>query len=333
LRGTAKELPTAFDWRAELAGISPPGTDTLGAHIDQGACGSCYAFAGVMVMQMRLRVQLFKQHGILYPVELSWKTPTRCSMYTEGCNGGFSYFTYRLASEIGIPLFECDRSVSAAGLDETCDWKCYQNNSMLFFAKDYWHVGGFSHGSSEASIMEEVHKNGPVEVGFSTSAFPEFIYASGRSFINETDAMILVNNSKAPKEPFSTNDKIHRWWWATHAIIIVGWGEEQAWGQTSKYWIVRNSWGRGWGHDGYAYMKRGNNDGGIETDASFVVPDMDRLPPGFLEKAQKFHADKAQDRATWKAEKSGLTGSADDSKIPGGIPDYCKDRPDSIDCQ
>ena len=32
-----------------------------------------------------------------------------------------------------------------------------------------------------------------------------------------------------------------------HAIVAVGWGEEDG----TQYYIVRNSWGTGWGEDGY----------------------------------------------------------------------------------
>jgi len=49
-----------------------------------------------------------------------------------------------------------------------------------------------------------------------------------------------------------------------HAIVIVGWGEQVAykwvWGRrtayTQKYWIVRNSWGKEWGENGYFKIER-----------------------------------------------------------------------------
>jgi len=297
--------------------------------IDQGACGSCYAFAGIMMLQMRFRVKLWQEHGILYPLELSYKSATRCSPYT----GGFSYFISRAVQEVGVPLEECDRNVSEAQLDRTCDWKCHEENPMLFYAKDYWHVGGFSHGSSEESIMREIYSNGPVELGFSTSAMPEFVVLSGQSnFPEQTDVMTVANNGKAVKEQYSRNPDIHRWWFSTHAILCVGWGEDQVkWGMV-KFWSVRNSWGRAWGQGGYAKMRRGNNDAGVETDASMVEPDLDRLPPGFLEKAKDYHNSMAATRDAWavQAKNRGMAPAA--THAPG-IPEYCKQRPDSPDCQ
>lgn len=49
----------------------------------------------------------------------------------------------------------------------------------------------------------------------------------------------------------------------THAIILVGYGEENG----SKYWIVKNSWGTEWGNEGYAKVKRGTNSASIEQRA------------------------------------------------------------------
>lgn len=319
------DLPKIFDWREELAGMVKPGEDPLGEQIDQGACGSCYAFAGIMTLQMRFRAKLWQQHKLLYPLELSYKSATRCSPYTEGCSGGFSFFTSRLAMEIGVPLAACDQAIPASGLDAECDGACYKNASERFYGGDYWHVGGFSHGSNEERIMREIYLHGPIELGFSTKAIPEFVVLSGQSFRENTDVMTVIVNKKAAKETYSSNKELPLWWWSTHAIIGVGWGEDEVpWG-TIKYWSVRNSWGRSWGEGGYAYMRRGNNDGGIENDACAMAANLDRLPPGFLEQAKAYHAEHEAERREW------TKGNGRVSAKKGSV-EYCKMRPDSPDC-
>lgn len=51
---------------------------------------------------------------------------------------------------------------------------------------------------------------------------------------------------------------------ANHALLIVGYGEETDFdGNVVKYWIARNSWGTGWGENGYIRIKRGKGHAGV----------------------------------------------------------------------
>lgn len=54
-----------------------------------------------------------------------------------------------------------------------------------------------------------------------------------------------------------------------HAIEIVGWGEENG----TPYWQVKNSWGKKWGDNGYFKMIRGVNNCGIEENCLAMLPD------------------------------------------------------------
>lgn len=51
-----------------------------------------------------------------------------------------------------------------------------------------------------------------------------------------------------------------------HAAVIVGWGNLNQ----LDYWIVRNSWGPGWGIRGYFLIQRGVNKCKIESYVSYV---------------------------------------------------------------
>ena len=51
-----------------------------------------------------------------------------------------------------------------------------------------------------------------------------------------------------------------------HSIVILGWGKDVKSG--NKVWIVRNSFGPNWGEKGDLYIRRGQNDFGIESEMS-----------------------------------------------------------------
>lgn len=56
-----------------------------------------------------------------------------------------------------------------------------------------------------------------------------------------------------------------------HGVLVVGYGIED----NKKYWIVKNSWGKNWGEDGYVRIGRSEDENGegvcgIAKDASFI---------------------------------------------------------------
>ena len=53
-----------------------------------------------------------------------------------------------------------------------------------------------------------------------------------------------------------------------HAVAIVGYDDNV------EHYIIRNSWGEGWGEGGYFRILRGSDEAGIESTPAAGMPDM-----------------------------------------------------------
>lgn len=256
---STSELPKEWDWRQQPE-LEQPG-DNLASEFDQGACGSCYAAAGVLSLSMRFRIEMARQKKVVSNLDLSWRATTRCSPYTEGCNGGFPFLVGRMARDYGIfqKTTTTVQGVMAAqcnadhdpeqAISDKCPDGCEmpdQGSQPVYYAADYGYVGGFAQGASEDAIMREIYENGPVAIELAVRAIPMLFGGNmGHPIADYNNDVVkddeVLDHEAAARVANSTTEKVKnflsaksqpfkfkKWMWVDHALLSVGWGEAQA---------------------------------------------------------------------------------------------------------
>ncbi|XP_060081343.1 dipeptidyl peptidase 1-like [Ylistrum balloti] len=230
-------LPEAFDWRNHM------GQDFVSPIRNQESCGSCYAFSSMGMHEARVRVITNNtQQPVLSPQDI-----VDCSEYSQGCEGGFPYLIAgKYAEDFGIVLESCN---PYNGKDSTV---CHSKSSCgRMYATDYHYVGGYYGACNQYAMMTALVSNGPMSVSF--MVYSDFLhYKSGVYHYTQLENRF---------NPFEITN---------HAVLLVGYGQVEETGE--KYWIVKNSWGTGWGEDGYFRIRRGHDECAIESIAVESTP-------------------------------------------------------------
>lgn len=225
-----ESLPASIDWR------NMSGRSYLEPVIDQGDCGSCYTVSTVRMLSARNKIRL--KDPLQLPFSISF--PLYCAEYNQGCDGGYAFLASKWSRDVGLVPATCARyeEHGQCGIDPAC----LNGMGQRFRADNHRYVGGFYGGANEQDMMREVVKNGPFVVSFEPKN--DIMYYNGGIY-------------KSVEDPHTEWERVD------HAVLLVGYGEENG----QKYWILQNSWGPEWGERGFFRMARGINDSGMESIA------------------------------------------------------------------
>jgi len=202
---------------------------------DQGQCGSCWAFSATG----SLEGQHFKKYNEL--VSLSEQNLVDCSdkFGNLGCNGGlmdaaFGYIKFNN----GI---DTEKSYPYEAVDRKCRFKPENVG-----AHDDGYTDIFS--GNENDLEYAIGTVGPIAVAIDASQQSFQFYSGG------------VYN-----EPMCSSKDLD------HGVLAVGYDTTSG-KHGIQYYIVKNSWGEGWGDGGYIWMTRNSrNQCGIATMASYPI--------------------------------------------------------------
>uniref|UniRef100_S4RP41 Dipeptidyl peptidase 1 n=1 Tax=Petromyzon marinus TaxID=7757 RepID=S4RP41_PETMA len=240
-RRRAAVLPAAWDWR-DVRGVS-----YVSPVRDQGACGSCYSFASMAMLEARVRILSNNtQQPVFSPQHI-----VSCSPYSQGCDGGFPYLIAgKFAQDFGVIEESCYPYI---GQDSKCLPK--DPSCLRYYTARYHYVGGFYGACSEELMRLELVENGPLAIGF--QVYDDFMAYQGGIY-HHTGLRDQFN-------PFEETN---------HAVLLVGYGTDAAGpeGTGEPFWIVKNSWGEGWGEGGYFRIRRGNDECAFESIAMAATP-------------------------------------------------------------
>ena len=188
---------------------------------NQGGCGSCWAFATVGALECAIRIR----EGI--DVDLSEQWLLSCNSAGWDCGGGWFAHGYHQSHTDPCggtgAVLEADCPYQAARTPCACP---YPHHYVI----ESWAYIGQEHSvAGVEQIKQAILQHGPVSVAiYVNSAFQA--YRSG-----------IFNAC-------TTGD-------INHAVVLVGWDDAQG---ENGVWILRNSWGRWWGEDGYMRIPYGS---------------------------------------------------------------------------
>lgn len=186
---------------------------------DQGDCSSCWTFGSVQACESAYALT----HGTLF--SCSEQNLVDCCNTCQGCVGGFEFMAldYILNKQNGFLNSENDYPYTAKDGD-----KCLFDQT-----KGINQIKSYIHGKKGDEIyLKELVAQGVCDIAIDATGWAFAMYSSG----------IYVGEECIPN-------------YMNHAVGLVGYGTEK----NVDYWIVRNSFGKNWGEDGYVRMIR--NDG------------------------------------------------------------------------
>ena len=187
---------------------------------DQQDCGSCYAFSACGAIESYLLIK----HNLR--TDLSEQQIVDCSTSygNNGCDGGLEEDTLAYANAKGGITTESVYPYRAK------KGKCrFKSNTAIPTKFKYKLINPGKDG--ESKLVKLLVKY-PVSVGIAVNRQFD-LYKSG------------IFNGNCPSRPSGIN----------HAVVAVGYGVDRSSGK--KYFIIKNSWGRGWGEVGYMRLRRG----------------------------------------------------------------------------
>ncbi|MFA4836962.1 MAG: C1 family peptidase, partial [Dehalococcoidia bacterium] len=188
---------------------------------DQGNCGSCWAFAALGSVESLINIE---RSNTTIDIDLSEQHLVSDCSSAGDCGGGYPDEALDYIRSNGVPEETCSPYRAANSPCDPCpNW-----------VDRAWKIGSWSWVEASQAQRTEAYKwalreYGPMVVGL-YAPDDMFYYTGG-----------IYEPAFSPE--FGEN--------LNHAVVLVGYDD------AGQYWIIKNSWGEGWGEDGYGKVSYG----------------------------------------------------------------------------
>eukprot|EP00960_Hanusia_phi_P054799 762781-Hanusia_phi.AAC.2 len=225
VRKSSSEVPTSVDWRDKGA---------VAEVKNQGACGSCWAFSAVAALEGAH----FLSSGELVSLSEQQVTPLLlCDIHLDvvtlqlvdcskkfgnhGCAGGYMDNAFEYLMNTTGHGDDSEKDYPYKGVDSKCKFSA---DGVRATIRGYNDVKQ----GNETDLLDAVGNVGPVSVAIHAGAALQFYF---RGVFNGVAGTCLG--------PLN------------HGVTAVGYGTASLrFGRKMDYWIIKNSWGMGWGEKG-----------------------------------------------------------------------------------
>lgn len=231
---------------------------SIGYVRDQAGCGSCWAVASGPTLSDRYCIRYSdkyatRQKSFSYQDMLENCPNSICGHNGNGCNGGFISGGFEYAKSVGICTGENYGNMTnckpyflppngAASRTPPLTLQCAPMNYTksyiqdVRFILDYNIIGGTTPAEVVLNVIASLNHGGSVLCYVD-------IY---QDFFTYRDGVYEVTFGKYS---------------GGHAVRVIGYGTENG----VDYWLFANTWGTGWGKNGFGKIRRGVNMCNIEA--------------------------------------------------------------------